>query len=246
MKDLYILFLLFILTTTTMSIHGQDYNDSYKHPIMPGSKEWLQVDKYYQRLELLNIPEDTLKKMNTIRLINTCLNYPQFALLYTRNDLISGIAFMSNHFNGFRELYERKDAGKELLKKYKKMHPLENKQSTNDSNGNSMVDFIEIELFLGHPVVIENMSRAEKYELINEAYNKYEEKAAIWKKLNEDNLAPNLRIMVQILKTGAENTIINELDKPDFGSITKRCKIHDLNDINTIINESLKYINEKK
>lgn len=246
MEKLFNLFLFSILITSTISIHGQDNNDFYKHSIMPGSEEWLQVDDYYQRLELLNIPEDTLKKMNTFLLMNTCLNYPQFELLFTRNDLISGIAFMSNHFNGFRELYERKDAGKELLKKYKKMNSLEYKQFSNDSKGNLMVEFIKIELFLGHPMIIENMNSKEKYELLNEAYNKYEEKAASWKQLSEDNLAPNLRIMIQILEIERGNEKINDSDKTGFESIIKKCKIQNINDIETVINNSLEYINEKK
>lgn len=245
MKKLLNLFLMFILIITAISIHGQDYN-SYKYPIMPGSIEWLQVDDYYQRLELLNIPEDTLKEMSTFRLLNTCLSYPQFELLFTRNDLISGIAFMSNHFNGFRELYERKDAGKELLKKYKKMNPMEYKQFSDDSKGNLMVEFIKIELLLGHPMIIESMSGIEKYELLNEAYNKYEEKAASWKQLSEDNLAPNLRIMIHILELGVENQKISDSDKSGFQSITKKCKIQNIKDIETIINKSLEYLNENK
>lgn len=61
--------------------------------------------------------------MNTTDLVQTCLNYPEFRLIMTRNGLQKGYDYLKSIFNGFKELENRIDAGKELLKEYKKLNP---------------------------------------------------------------------------------------------------------------------------
>jgi hypothetical protein len=96
---------------------------SWDFPIKPGSEEWRQLETYEDKLNSYNIPQEILKIISTEKLVQACLNYPQFGLIFTRNDLQRGYDHIRAKFNGFRELEERDDAGEVLLNIYKKYDP---------------------------------------------------------------------------------------------------------------------------
>ena len=110
--------ILFLLIVMPFFSFAQNEKVTWDYPIKPGSKEWLAVSDFSKRLELLNIPAPLLKKMSTEELVKSCLNYPEYRLIFTRNDLQSGYNFIRSSFNGFVELESRPDAGKELVKVY--------------------------------------------------------------------------------------------------------------------------------
>lgn len=102
--------------------HAQK-SDVYNFPIKPGTEEWSKLKSYDERLNAYNVPENILKEMSTDGLIETCLNYPEFRLVMTRNSIQEGYNHVKSKFNGFRELENRPDAGVKLLDKYKQLDP---------------------------------------------------------------------------------------------------------------------------
>jgi len=62
----------------------------------------------------VSIPEDILQNMNTVDLIQTCLNYPLKGNVYAYANVKDGVEHISLQFNGFKELLLRKDNFKNL------------------------------------------------------------------------------------------------------------------------------------
>lgn len=100
----------------------------------PGTEEWKSLKSYDERLNAYNIPIEVLEKMNTKNLVKTCLAYPEFRLIMTRNSIQEGYSYIKFIFNGFAELEKRKDAGCQLINEYRKLKPVEVK------NYNELVD----------------------------------------------------------------------------------------------------------
>lgn len=214
MRKICILFLIIVFPTISFA---QNDGVTWDYPVRPGSKEWLNIKEYSKRLEQLNIPNDILTRISTKQLVKTCLNYPQIELIFTRNDLITGMSYVSTLFNGFVELSKRKDAGIELMRVYQRFEPFEYQKMEKSARIQHKKDFIVIELLLSSPVVLNNMHKETRIELLRESYQMYEKKANHWDKFYPEQISPNLLIMAHILeidKPGIENRteIKNEMD----------------------------------
>lgn len=94
-------------------------NKPYEFPITPDDPEWTDFDKKEDMLKVCQIPEDILKNMTTEALLQTVLNYPFIADYYAFDCYEDAAKTFSEDFNGFRELYSRKDLTERLLNKYK-------------------------------------------------------------------------------------------------------------------------------
>jgi hypothetical protein len=150
---------------------------SWDFPIKPGSTEWKNAVSYKEKLNFFNIPTEILNTISTKELAKTCLNYPEFSLIFTRNDLQLGYNHISEIFNGFKELESRKDAGKELLSIYKSYNPgAFDKNTTNLEIGNHIIKFTYIELLIAQSNCIKNLSTTERNELSIECLRKHKEK----------------------------------------------------------------------
>lgn len=79
-------------------------------------------------------------------------------------------------------------------------------------------------MLLSSPVLLNNMNKEERFELLNTSYNKYEEKAMYWDTLYFEQISPNLLIMARILK----------IDKP---SITNKSEFE--NSMNILLNSGM-------
>lgn len=173
MKQILILF--FFVVINIQLIKGQNQSKVFDFPIKPGTKEWAKLNTYKERIEAYNIPNNLLQSMNTEDLVQTCLNYPEFRLIMTRNSLQQGYDYLKSIFNGFVELEKRKDAGTELLKAYKKLNPADiTNYDTPVKRGGFAFEFTYIEIILAQKAVLVNLSKKEKIGLIKKAVSDYE------------------------------------------------------------------------
>jgi len=154
----------------------------WDYPVKPGSKEWLKIADFEKRLALLNIPEDILQKISTEELVNSCLSYPEFGLVYTRNDLQSGYDYIRSMFNGFRELETRPDAGKVLTKVYAGYNPDSFDRSSSDLEiGEFMSKFTFIEILIAQTEIQNKLNTSELHELLSLCSQKYKVKKDLQK-----------------------------------------------------------------
>ena len=71
------------------------------------------------RMESLNIPEDILDSMDTEELLTVCLKWPYSNMAtFAFNNDHQAERYLWENFNGYRELFQRADAGSILLKRY--------------------------------------------------------------------------------------------------------------------------------
>jgi len=173
---------LFLLIVLPFFSFAQNEKVTWDYPIKPGSKEWLAVPDFSKRLELLNIPAPLLKKISTEELVKSCLNYPEFQLIFTRNDLQSGYNFIRSSFNGFVELETRPDAGKELLKVYAGYKPDGfDLNSTDLEIGNFICEITYIEILIAQTEILKKLNLADSKELMAMCSQKYKVKKDLQK-----------------------------------------------------------------
>lgn len=175
---------LFMITILLIPFIAFSQVDSLKwdFPVKPGSKEWLNIADFEKRLALLDIPESILQNISTEELVNCCLSYPEFGLIYTRNDLQSGYNYIRSMFNGFRELETRPDAGKQLVKIYAGYKPDGFNLSSSDVEiGEFMSKFAFIEILISQPEILNKLNPGDSHELLSLCSQKYKAKKQLQK-----------------------------------------------------------------
>ena len=177
-------FLVFILAITIFScnsinkplipeIGDYDLYEPYDFPLKPGMPEWADLSPS-EMPEVLQIPDDILKRLSTRALVETCLNYPMFFLFTaSSSNPKDGIWWVMNGFNGFGELFLRQDAFRCLFEKYE---PFDLNLVVME--GNLSTKFLYLEILICQDEIIENMNYKERILLLKESYSKY--KKMLW------------------------------------------------------------------
>lgn len=173
MKTLRLCTLLMLLYAAAS---GQN-NTPYNYPVKPGTPAWNSLPSTEARVQACQVPADVLKSLSTEALAITCLNFPFIGELLAAQDLQSGFNALQKHFNGFRELLGRKDAGAALLGLYKRMNAAAlNRNAVLTEQGAFTLRFSYLELLLAQNTVIATLDAANTRLLREEAVKKYEEK----------------------------------------------------------------------
>ena len=134
-------------------------------------KRMMRCYKYAKSPILLSI------KMSTKDLLESCLKYPLLLNFLAYNDNKLGFETMCNEFNGFLELFKRKDAGKCLVEKYRSMNAEVLLNDTIPSyKGHETFRFSVIELILTDDNVLSNLNTSDKMLLLKEAMKGYDMK----------------------------------------------------------------------
>jgi len=179
---------------------------TWNYPIRPGTEEWKQLNSFSERLNTFNIPESILVKMTTENLVKTCLNYPWWILITSRDDNQSGYEYLKSVFNGFRELEIRNDAGVELLKIYEKMMPGDIfNYETLVKQGVFCFQFTYIELLLSQPNILKNVNDGYLIQLVQKASSVYNEKSLAPDKYSYYGISTSCLILSRIIKLKKNN-----------------------------------------
>lgn len=183
----------------SIGLHAQK-SDVYNFPIKPGTEEWSKLKSYDERLNAYNVPENILKEMSTDGLIETCLNYPEFRLVMTRNSIQEGYGYVKSIFNGFRELENRPDAGIKLLEKYKQLDPVKIKTfKKNLEKGRYSFQFTYLELLLSQHNIVDKMSSEHRALLGKHCVSIYELKQKYPEDYYSFNLINPARVISRVL-----------------------------------------------
>ncbi len=165
-----------------------------------GTEEWNQLNSFSERLNAFNIPDDILTKMTTENLVKTCLKYPWWILITSRDNNQAGYNYLKSVFNGFRELEKRKDAGKELLKVYEKMIPENiNKFSSLVKRGVFSFQFTYIELLLAQQDILKNTKNEDITLLVQKASSVYHAKSEAFDQYSYYGIATSCLILSRTL-----------------------------------------------
>jgi hypothetical protein len=100
-----------LLFLTINVIHGQEY----KYPIKPGTSQWENLNTHDDMMKVAQIPDTILSRLSTKDLIKTCINYPLALEFLAFSNYKLGYQKTFQNFNGYNQLINRKDVGKEFL-----------------------------------------------------------------------------------------------------------------------------------
>ena len=240
MKKIEFLIFIFleILGSLFMRLNAQDLVINWDYPIKPGSKEWnAREDRknFMTGLRIMNIPSDTLELIKTEQLVKTCLNYPFWGLVFSRNSLQEGYDFIRNNFNGFRELENRSNAAQYILQEYKKMDPTDFiPESSLAQKGEYMARFTFIELLLAQHEIIGNVNDDVKKQIIEESLKKFREKLKI-RSYGIEGLVTTTYVIARFANNlnGSQN-LFNEIpENEDFLNNCKEINVKPMIDIVT-------------
>jgi hypothetical protein len=81
-------------------------------------QEWSQFESMEEMYKSYQIPETILRKFDTEALVDLCLTFPSTPVFPLFNASQGVFLSYYSNFNGIRELFNRKDTGYYLLKKY--------------------------------------------------------------------------------------------------------------------------------
>lgn len=237
MKNFFLTFIFFIAIS---SAYAQTNNNPYHFPIKPGTEEWKKLKSGDEMASVCNIPETILKNLTTQALVNTCLNYPLFSEILSANDLQAGFSALQNNFNGFRELINRKDAGKELLLTYQKLNTANLSLIRSlEERGAFTFKFTYIELLLSQAQILSNLDTGEKHLLRQEALRKFEQKKNLISSFGTFGLNNSVWTLGKLLQVeGKQDLLSKEISKEDLNTFLSTGSFSTEQIVNAIYNVS--------
>lgn len=240
-KHLSFTCLLFLISFSIL--YSQQEDITWNFPIRPGTIQWDQLDSFEAKLNAYNIPQDIIKSISTNALVDACLSYPEWRLIYTRNSYSQGFGYVQSIFNGFSELVGRDDAADILISKYKTMDPVDIDRNWRSVEiGNYSFKITYIELLLSDPIFLKNLNKDNEKDLLSEAIKKYHSKKTIPQLYSFWGTCPTALICAGIME---KNNNIKELDSERFIFFKNNGLINDEKFTDQIIDISEKFLNQQ-
>jgi hypothetical protein len=172
MEKVFYVLLIFYVSFNLAS--GQVSADKYTFPIHPGDKTWKET-RYPERTKMLLIPESTLKKLSNVQLIGACFEYPFWGNLFAFNTIDEGFKNISTIFNGYNELFIRKNIASDLIDFYSDMDAFKFKSKyTIYNESEDPMKFLLVEYLLSRDQIINNLNQKQKGQLFLACKEKYE------------------------------------------------------------------------
>lgn len=151
-----------------MYVQGQNQSTLFKYPITPNTSEWREYKTTADRLKALQIPEGLLSLISTEELIDVCLDFPYIGEFLCFNDYQYGFEKVTNKFNGYKELMNRKDLVKVLPSKASEIHKLIDTSSDRKSTINSQIKLIAFDFLIIQEDILNQFDKNTRNQLQDE------------------------------------------------------------------------------
>lgn len=147
MKSLYLFVAVFCCLQSAVS---QDIPVPYNFRIKPGTESWRKLKTHEEMIKVCRIPNDTLQRLTTAALLETCLSYPLMMDFLASNNIKAGFENTYKAFNGYQELMNRPDFASTLIRYYQNLDIARvNTMPTLADKGDYSYKVCAIELFFG-------------------------------------------------------------------------------------------------
>lgn len=153
--------------------------DQYDFPVRPGTPAWASLKTGQEKRDICQVPDTVLKRISTVGLVETCLDYPLLSTMSAHTSLQRGTVAVLANFNGFNELRRRPESGSVLANRYRQMGPqcLPSDASEIEQGAYSFT-FTHIEMILAQDDYLTKLSAKDRKTLLREALTKYQQKNA--------------------------------------------------------------------
>lgn len=118
------------------------------------------------------IPDQILSSISTEDLLDLCLRYPMFLDIHFSDNLQDGLDIIIPSFNGFVELFDRKDCQVVLMNQYIKETPCDIQLKKN----NNTLKLFYLELLLSQDKTIAKLDNDQRKNLLKESLKKINSK----------------------------------------------------------------------
>jgi hypothetical protein len=154
---------------------GYNSTDAYDFPVKPGTEAWQAFTNHDEMVKACEIPAPILLNMSIPGLVETVLSYPLLGDMRAYNSIQQGFDAVAGQFNGIPELLNRKDAGTELLARYRTMEPAAIKDNwTLLQKGDYAMGIANIEILLAQYTILDDLTLTQRQELLEETIAKYQ------------------------------------------------------------------------
>jgi hypothetical protein len=148
---------------------------AWDYPVKPGMEEWQKFKSKDEKVNACQIPESILSSLSTEDLTAICLQYPLLNNVFAFNQRSMGADMLFNDFNGIRELFEREETSKELIRHYncimQDLSILDGEYSDLEK-GNFIISVSQLEFLLGFYSQKVDATK----DMLQSLVNRYEEK----------------------------------------------------------------------
>lgn len=170
MKKLVILLFVIIPIFT----FAQNKKVTWDYPVKPGSDTWKSFQTSKEMVNTCQIPNSILTSISTKELLTICLRYPMFLDIHFANNIQDGLDIIIPSFNGFVELYNRKDCPEALIDLYSKQTPGDVKEKKK----NNTMNLFYLELLISQEQIIVQLDEYQRKKLLKESLKKINIKKA--------------------------------------------------------------------
>ena len=205
---------------------------------------------FEQRIEMFKIPEQTLHCLSTRALLESCLDYPEMRLIWTRNNLQKGFDDVKSWCNGLGELLNRKNKFQELFALYgEKKFTREWINYTDLENGRYMDSIVRVELIISQYEILKGLTKTEKIELFQQVLDNQKQKDTLVQYWGTVGMQTTCAILSRVMYLDNYPPIIEEFNNNEFMLILNdNILLLDsdmVNDLMSISDEYLKTIKKK-
>lgn len=157
-----------------MSLFGCLCSNGHSNiPFMNGDESWKRLESYADRVAALQIPKDLLNELSTDSLLDICLNYPYLLNYINYSDIRYGFEKSFNEFNGFKELFSRKDMTATIINKVRELPFVVDSlsKSTAIQRGEYSLTYVYLEYMMCRDDFKKNLTITEERRLISTLSN---------------------------------------------------------------------------
>lgn len=169
----------------------------YSFPEPPKNSSLTREEIY----RLRDLPEEISHCISTQGLLETCLTYPDLALIYAGTTPQTGYDLVSTVFRGVGELSDRPDRADVLLKKYRSVDPLGYDPGAPPATiGNHILRLSSLEIILSQYANLSAFNTGQKIELVTWARQVYQTKKKDVTNYKLFELAPTATVLARLMK----------------------------------------------
>lgn len=204
---------------------------------------------FEERIEMFKIPEQTLYCLSTKALVKSCLDYPEFRLIWAYNSLQQGFDQVSSICNGFDELWGRSDKFRVLYSLYQQKNPDRGNWNayTDLENGMYLADIVDVELILSQYEVLHELSSPEKTELFLLTLENQKKKVDLIKYWSPVGMQTTISLLARIMYLDNYQPLVEAYNNNEMVFLSvANILILDYDVVNEIMNLSEDYLKTLK
>lgn len=219
-------------------------NEAYVYPV-----EAAKGKPSEERIQMFKIPESVLHCLSTKALVKSCLDYPEFGLIWVYTSLQKGFDQLNINCNGVDELWKRGDKFQELHSMYqqKNVDRVDWDIHTDLENGRYIFDIVYVELVISQYEVLNELSVSEKIELFQLVLENQKKKVDLVEYYGPVGMQTTIAILGRIMYLDNYEPLLHEYNNNEmvFLSVAE-ILILDYDVVNKIMSLSEEYLKNLK